>query len=352
MAAVVQYSALSGKTRAMHGQILSEGDYRELMRRDSVAGIAEYLRQNTHYAPDLADCDVSDIHRGRLEKMLRLGLMRDYGKLATFCGGKLRLFVRAVFRKHEIESLKLLFRAFIAGDFHQELLEDTLQFLSQYERLNISRLATSRDASEFVANLQGTAYGRHLLPYLGAGADFPLFQMEMALDTLYYHDIARSLKRTFEGEDEAILSELYGSEIDLFNLLMTYRCKVFYRMDRDLINSYWVDHHHRISAETRTQLLDATDREGLLAVLAQTPYRELFRNPDERFFDVDAQNWLYQRHARLFRQKAFSVACLVSYLRIRETELHNLVSLIECVRYRLPEDQLVRYLMGWTSRQG
>ena len=344
MSSVVQYSALSGKTRAMFGQILNEGDYRELMRRDSVGSIAEYLREHTHYATDLADCDVSDIHRARLEKMLRRGLMRDYGKLAIFATGNLRNFVRAVSRKHEIESIKLLFRAFVAGSVQQELLDDSLQFLSQYDRLNLSRLAASRDAAEFVSNLQGTEYGRHLLPYLGTDSDFPLFQIEMALDSLYYNDIARSLKHVFEGEDAAILKDLYGSEIDLFNLLMTYRCKVFYGMDRDLINSYWADYHHRISLETRDGLLDATDQEGLLSVLSTTPYRELFQNPDERFFDIDAQDWLYRKHSRLFRQKAFSVACLVSYLRIRETELHNLVTLIECVRYRLPEEQLVRYL--------
>jgi V/A-type H+-transporting ATPase subunit C len=352
MASLVQYSALSGKTRAMYGQILTPEDYRELMRRDSVGGIAEYLKERTHYAEDLADCDVSVIHRGRLEKMLRLGLIRDYDKLSTFSRGRLRTFVRAVYRKHEIESLKLLFRAFIAGEVQQELLEDSLQFLSKYDRLNLSRLATSKDASEFVANLAGTTYGRHLKPYLAGGSDFPLFQIEMALDSLYYSDIARSLKRTFEGDDAAILKDLYGSEIDLFNLMMAYRCKVFYRMDRDLVNSYWVDSHHRVSLDVRTRLLEATDRGDLLQILSETPYRELFRNTDERFFDIDGQDWLYRKHARQFRQKAFSVACLVSYLRIRETELHNLVSLIECVRYRLPEDQLVRYLMGWSVQDG
>lgn len=351
MASVVQYSALSGKTRAMYGQILSEEDYLELMRRDSVGGIAEYLKAKTHYAQDLADCDIATIHRGRLEKLLRRGLIRDYDKLAIFSRGSLRGFVRAVYRKHEIESLKLLFRAFIAGEVQQDLLDDSLQFLSQYDRLNLSRLATSRDASEFVANLAGTDYGRHLKPYMGGSADFPLFQIEMALDSLYYNDIARSLKRAFDGEDAAILKDLYGSEIDLFNLMMTYRCKVFYQMDRDLINSYWVDSHHRISLETRARLLDATTREDLLEVIADTPYRSLFQNTDERFFDIDGQDWLYRKHARLFRQKAFSVACLVSYLRIRETELHNLVSLIECVRYRLPEEQLVRYLMGWAVQE-
>ena len=347
MAAVAQYSALAGKTRAMYGQILREAEYRTLMRCDSVAAIAEFLKQKTRYGSDLEACEPAAVHRGQLEKMLRRGLMRDYGKLAVFSRGALRGFVRTVYKKHEIESLKLLFRAFVAGNVPPETLEDSLLFLSRYDRLNIPRLSLSKNASEFVGNLQGTEYYRHLRPYLNDAGTFPLFQIEMALDSYYYNAVSRSLGHVFGGEDAEITRQLYGSEIDLFNLMTVYRCKVFYGMDRELIQSYWVDNRHRIPSEMRTRLLEAPDRETLLALFKETPYAALFTSGDERFFDVDIQDWLYRTHLRMFQQKVFTVACMLSYLRIRETELHNLVSLIECVRYRLPEEQLVRYLAGW-----
>ncbi len=349
MAAVAQYSALAGKTRAMYGHILREADYRALMRCDSVAAIADFLKQNTRYEQDLEVCNPAEIHRGRLEKLLRRGLMRDYEKLAVFSRGSLRGFVRTIYKKHEIESLKLLFRAFVAGNVPPETLEESLLFLSRYDRLNLPRLSLSKNATEFVGNLQGTEYYRHLRPFLAGSGDFPLFQIEMALDSYYYNAVSRSLGHVFGGEDAEITRQLYGSEIDLFNLMTVYRCKVFYGMDRDLIQSYWVDNRHRLSAEMRARLLDAPDRETLLSLFAETPYAGLFSAGDERFFDVDIQDWLYRTHLRMFQQKLFSVACMLSYLRIRETELHNLVSLIECVRYRLPEDQLVRYLAGWRT---
>ena len=351
MAAVAQYSALAGKTRAMYGHILREADYRALMRCDSVTAIADFLKQNTHYAPDLEACDPLTIHRGRLEKLLRRGLMRDYEKLAVFSRGGLRGFARTVYKKHEIESLKLLFRAFVAGNVPPETLEESLLFLSRYDRLNIPKLALSKNAAEFVGNLQGTEYYRHLRAYLPDSGAFPLFQIEMALVSYYYNASCRSLGHVFSGEDEEITGPLYGSEIDLFNIMTVYRCKVFYGMDRDLIKSYWVDNRYRIPAEMRTKLLEAPDRETLLSLIAETPYAELFKSGDERFFDTDIQDWLYRKHFRMFQQKVFTVACMLSYLRIRETELHNLVSLIECVRYRLPEEQLVRYLAGWRSEE-
>jgi V/A-type H+/Na+-transporting ATPase subunit C len=349
MSSVTKYSALAGKTRAMFGRILKEADYRAIMGKDGVSGIAEYLKHETHYAAELADTDEGTIHRGRLEVLLKHSLMKDYEKLAVFSQGTLRGFVHTVYKKHEIESLKLLFRAFAAGNVPPETLEESLLFLSRYDRLNIPKLALSKDAAEFVGNLQGTEYYRILRTYLEEPGTFPLFQIEMALDSFYYNEIGYALRHILAGEDAEIAKELYGSEIDLFNLMTVYRCKVFYHMDRDVVNSYWVDNRHRITQDIRTRMLDAPDRETLLEILSGTPYAEVFRNGDERLFDIEVQEWLYRRHYRQFQQKVFTIACMLSYLRIRDTEIRNVITLIECARYRLPEEQQISYLIGWKA---
>jgi len=347
MASVTSYSALVGKTRAMYGQILRDSDYRELLSCRSVADIADYLKNNTRYRTDLEDCDTSSIHRGYLEQLLRRGLMTDYNKLAVFSQGSLRTFVHLVYKKHEIEALKLLFRAFAAGNVSQDTLENSLTFLSKYDRLNIPKLSLSRNAQEFISNLQGTEYYHFLRPYLGDSEKLSLFQIEMILDSYFYGMIAHFIDRSFTGEDKAIAKVLYGSEIDLFNLMTIFRCKVYYHMDRDVINSYWIDNHHRISEDMRSKLLAASDRETILSLLAQTPYQKVFSARDDRFFDVKVNDFLYNLHLHMFQHKVFSISSLLCYLRIREIELKNLISLIEGIRYRLPENELVRYMIGY-----
>lgn len=352
MASVAQYSALAGKTRAMFGRILKEADYREIMAKESVNDIADFLKSQTHYAAELADIDEATIHRGRLEVLLKRGLMKDYEKLAVFSQGSLRGFVRTVYKKHEIESLKLLFRAFVAGNVPPETLEESLLFLSRYDRLNIPKLALSRDAAEFVGNLQGTEYYLLLRSYLEVPGVFPLFQIEMALDSYYYNEIEHALRHLLSGEDAVIAGELYGSEIDLFNLMTVYRCKVFYNMDRDVVNSYWIDNRCRIPSETRIRMLDAPDRDSLLEILSQCAYAEVFLKSDERFFDIEVQEWLYRQHYRMFSQRVFTIACMLSYLRIRDTEIRNVISLVECARYRLSEEQQISYMIGWKAASG
>jgi V/A-type H+-transporting ATPase subunit C len=46
---VIKYGALSGKTRAMFGRLLTSKDYHEMVQKRSVSDIASYLKYNTHY---------------------------------------------------------------------------------------------------------------------------------------------------------------------------------------------------------------------------------------------------------------------------------------------------------------
>ncbi len=346
MASVAQYSALVGKTRAMYGQILKKTDYQEMIRRQSVADIADYLKSHTRYRDDLQECDTENIHRGKLEKMLRRGLIKDYEKLSVFVPANLRSFVRLVYKKYEIDAIKLLFRAFAAGNVPQETLEDSLMFLSRFDRLNIPKLALSRNVSEFINNLQGTEYYKYLRPYLGDSEHISLFQIEMILDVYYYSTLAKALGKVFTGEDKEVAAVLFGSEIDLFNLMTVFRCKVYYKMDKDVINSYWIENTYRISSEMRVRLLAANDKETFLGIVQETPYRDVFKAGDERFYDINLLDYVYDLHYHMFQHKVFTIASMLSYLRIREIELRNLVSLIEGVRYGMPEEQLERYLIG------
>lgn len=347
MAAVAAYSALSGKSRAMYGRLLKPVDYQELMRKSNVSEIADYLRNNTHFGASLATEDVGVIHRGHLENVLKRGLMDDYGKLISFSKGNVRAFIQIVYKRHEIESLKLLFRAFASGAVDQELIEDGLLFLERCDRVHIPKLAMSRSASEFVAGLEGTEYHALLRPFITDDNRFQLFNIEMRLDSHFYDCVHDALKNCFTGEDERIVNRLFGVEIDLFNILTIYRGKVFFRMDRDVINSYLIPYYGTLSRQEKLAMLDAKDREELKALIAKTRYTDVFSGEDERWYELNLQNYVYRINSVLFRHDTFTIACVLSYLKLRECELKNIVSLIEGIRYRLPEESLAQYLIGF-----
>jgi V/A-type H+/Na+-transporting ATPase subunit C len=66
--------AVLTKARSKFGNRLTEKDYQSLLACQSVGEIMSYLKNNTHYSKALTDVSEREIHRGRLEALLRQNL--------------------------------------------------------------------------------------------------------------------------------------------------------------------------------------------------------------------------------------------------------------------------------------
>ena len=58
--------------------------------------------------------------------------------------------------------------------------------------------------------------------------------------------------------------------------------------------------------------------------------------------------YIYKIHKMYFRRQPFSVACIISYLRLKELELANIISIIEGIRYGLSEERIQKFVAGIT----
>jgi V/A-type H+-transporting ATPase subunit C len=162
----IKYGALSGKARAMFGKLLSKNDYKILIQKKRIAQVVSYLKHNTHYSGLLSDTDENNIHRVKLEILLKKDIINDYSKFFKFTNGRLKEFVKHYCTKAEIESLKLIFRMFEGGNTEHGLLEESLLFLSRHDKLDIPKLSLSRDLEEFLSRLHGTDYYKLLKPFI------------------------------------------------------------------------------------------------------------------------------------------------------------------------------------------
>lgn len=347
---VMKYGALSGKTRAMFGRLLKNNDYREMMQKKSVSDIASYLKYSTHFSAILAEEDEAGIHRGHLENILKHEYINDYAKLMKFATGDIRKFINIMFLKIEIESLKLLFRVFEAGNVQQEILEESLLFLTRYEELNIPKLALSRNLHELLAGLQGTGYYELLRPFLSSPKECRLFNLEMALDLYYFRSLQDNFLKLLSGKDRQIAGGIIGMEMDMFNLFWIYRSKLIYQTDKELIYSYILPHYHKISRKVVDSLIAARNADEFMGVLKDTDYGPLFSGEGPGIFEHHYQEMVYRVHKKKFRQDNFSIACIISYLRLKEVELNNIISIIEGIRYKLPPEEIEKYIIGYVQQ--
>jgi len=342
----IKYGAVSGKTRAMAGKLLKPHDYQEIMLKRSVNEVAAYLKYNTHYSAVLADVNEADIHRGQLENILRHEYINDYVKLMRFSSGSQKAFVNLLYMKMEIESIKLLMRLFEAGNADQSLLEESLTFLSRNEELDIPKLALSKSLEEFLAGLKGTDYAEVMRPYVAVGQDTRLFHLEMALDLYYFRKVQEMASGLLHGEDKRLALEFNGIEIDVFNIFWIYRIKTFYHFDKELIYTYIVPYYYRIKRTTIDDLVAAKNLDEFRQVLERTSYARLFDGEGPGAYERRYGEFLYELHRKRFVHQSFSITCIISYLKLKEFELNNIISIIEGIRYKLAPEEIRKFVTG------
>ena len=97
--------AVLAKARAKFGKRLTEKDYNSLLNSNSVAEVMSYLKSYTHYAEALRDINERDVHRGRLEVLLRQHLFYEFDSLCRYDSQMSTGFSAYVISRTEIEQI-------------------------------------------------------------------------------------------------------------------------------------------------------------------------------------------------------------------------------------------------------
>lgn len=84
MAGSYSHNALSAKARAKFGKRLTLQNFNELLACQSVGEAALYLKNRTYFGPFLSEVRSVDVHRGRLEELLRRKSFEDYSSLVRY----------------------------------------------------------------------------------------------------------------------------------------------------------------------------------------------------------------------------------------------------------------------------
>lgn len=329
----------------MVGKLLTGEQYKDLMRQKSIQDVIAYLKMNTPYRETLSSLDDIAIHRVPFENALRKSLMNDYRKIFCFSQGATKEFLRISYLRHEVESVKRLFRV-LEMEKETTLVEDSLLFLTKYNTLNLTRLTQSRTSQEFITNLQGTGYYTVLRPFLSDDKRHNLFDIEMTLDMYYANLVLAKKKKLLQGLDASIVERFVGTEIDVLNLLWIYRGRMIYNLDRSVILSYLIPHGYKISRELAYELADTRDEAAFRQIVSQTKYAELFLSDKHIFFELNFHEYMHRMHLSSMRKYGFSIASALSFLHLKEYEISNIISILEGIRYHLPVETIAKYVVG------
>lgn len=340
---LLNYGAMAAKIRAMESRLFTDEDYIRIASLETVPEFANYLQNSKGYNDVFFDVDIESLHRGHLEKLLSKDKYNDFAKIYRFANIKQRRFLDLYFMRYEITLIKSCHRMLFDNQPVRFNLDEFRDFFDRHSDVDLSKLLLVTTIDEMHEALKDTKYYAPLAKLRGLSAP-TLFDYETQLDLFYFTAIWKNKAKCLSGTDLQIITDVYGTRIDMVNIQWIYRTKKYHKLPPARIYTYILPFCYKLKPAQLAAMVEAPSLEDFNSVYKSTYYKNYDYN--ERVSLEDIHRQLQLKLARTsVKQHPYSIAAISSYLYKKDTEVRRLVSALECIRYKLPPADSLAYIM-------
>jgi len=347
MARKSMYDVLNAKIAAMHSKLLTDEDYKKLIVLKSPADIARYLKANTEYRPFLEQVNLDSVSRVDLEKIFEERLVDILTRLAKYCEGPYKGFIKSFFMKYEIDELKEIARQ-IHIDGKSGEPSRGMAFIKRNRRIAMAKVISAKSITDLIHALEETVYFPLLKSLLQETEDGEkrLFSFEMTLDKAYFYALKENAYK-LKKRDRLVFKELMGTYIDMINIQLIYRGKKYYKLSPEELFNYSMDDGFRFNYKKILQLCYTKNDQEFKAIVGETPYAFMLKgDPNQDLFMERRMNrYMYYQCRSALNKFAGDISSLLAFLQLVEFEIKDLISLIENVRYGMEYEEARNYLI-------
>jgi V/A-type H+-transporting ATPase subunit C len=341
---VTRYAAINTKIKTMEGSLLKSEDYIKLLEKDSVASVAEYLKQHTAYSQILSEVDPQQLHRGTLEAILKQNMIYNIDKIIHFFNGEYKGFITTLYAKYEIDELKKIAR----GVYNKEDLKKykTSVFIGKYSGIDTNKLLSAKLVRDIIYALEGSEFYNHLAPLIDNNIEENLFRFEMVLDLSYYTMLKKQWSK-LSKQDIKVLEHVQGLIADLLNLQWIYRGIKFYKMQPEILLNYTIHLWHRLDYNSIRKMCYSSSLDEFFKLSQQTKYSFLFKNDEttDIYMERRLDRHIYFELKALVRTYGMSIITTFAYILFLEFEVRDIIAIIEATRYKIPANDVKKYLI-------
>ena len=337
-------NVIAAKARAIYGKRLTLSNYKELLRQRSVAEVAAYLKNNTAYQSEFSGINETQIHRGQLEILLHRARLNCYLRLCRYDFSGKNSFYRYAVADAEISVI--LSAIMMLNANKQELLLFSLPaYLKDHASFDFLSLSKIRSFSDMLDILSNTPYAKVLKRHDAKNGEIDLMRCEHDLKTYYYAHMLSQVKEQYRGKTRKQLTDLILSEIELANISLIYRLKVYFRKTPQEICNLILPFSYKLSKRRMNVLLEAPSGDAFLTLLSQNGYPSAQTASSFSYIEEYTKNLLFTQSRRLIRFPAgapVAFYALMTHLRI---ELDNITTIIEGIRYQNNPEEIEKMLL-------
>ncbi len=229
--------AVLAKARAKYGRFLNDRDYASILACQSVAEVMIYLKSHTHFASVLNEVNERDVHRGRLEQLLRQYLFNEFDSLCCYDSNVSEGFSRYVIERTEVDQI-VRFLVLLNANATERFIFQFPNFLAKHSELDVYRLANARDYDDFLEALRKTQYYDILKVFEpDAKGILPVSDMENRLYQLILRDLMELINKKTGGSERRELTSMFMTMNDYSIFSRILRLKKYYHLPPEVIRA-------------------------------------------------------------------------------------------------------------------
>lgn len=346
----VRYAAVNARVRGGVANLLPSTVWAELLGATDLSDLVQWLA-GTAYRDVLARYTEAPLEPRRVERALWQYLVQVYRAPLPFLRGGSASFVDWLWRRFEIDNLKTVLRT-VEQNVSPERIRASLIPLAPASELAWNSLADARSISAVVDRLGDSWYGRVLDDALERyRREGLLFVLDVALDLAYYRRLLRLLDG-LSGRDRREAERFVGTMVDSQNLLWAYRYRIYFDLSPEEILNYTLHRKLRVDASVVRRIATGAPLPGIVTEVfgRYLPGMDRLNGMSDAealpALEISFRRYLYQQAREVLRGYSLHLGIVLAYLVLLESEVRDLIALIEGKQAGWPAERIRPYLIG------
>lgn len=336
-------NAIIAKARAMYGKRFNEKDYQSLLNCSSVGEVMSYLKSHTRYATVLNNMSERDVHRGQLETVLKQQVTHEFAALSHYEIATGESFSQYLINKAEVEQLCHFLLLLSAGkpENYVFVLPPSLE---AHTKIDLKALPKAKNYDEFL-NALDSHYKKLLQPLKpsdGNTIDVP--KIENVLYTDMFDNLFDIIENHTSGQEKKALIEMFSTRIDLMNFVRVLRLQKYYHLKPAEIRAMLFP-HGSVREAVLMEMCSSQSPKELFAVAAQSSVGKRIAKMEYNYAGEIDRRGCYDYTRRQIRFSTVPTVVMMSYIVLVQTELSNIINIIEGVRYKVDPDTIKKLLI-------
>lgn len=327
--------AVLTKARSKYGKQLTERDYNSLLACQSVAEVMVYLKSHTHFAAALAEVNERDVHRGRLEMLLRQNLFYEFDSLCRYDSNVSAGFSRYVIENTEVEQI-LRFLVLLSSNSTEKFIYQFPSYFAKHTEIDVNKLANAKDYNEFLDALSSSPYYALLKDFRpDEKGRLPVSDMEIRLYDYVYKNLLNLIMKKTKGKERQELKSLFYTINDYTIFSRILRLKKYYNLFPEKIKSNLLVQYCSISPKVIDAMCRAESSAEVFAIMQSVGAGRQINRIGYNYAGDIPPRVKYRLAKKNIHFSNNPSVVVISYMFVSEIELMNIISLIEGIRYKL-----------------